>query len=626
MSAYNPPIENVPIFDSGLFRNTDTTLTQAKADTLYLKYPIGQGNETIPSVIVNGASTLSGVVDCGDNIIMSGTPLVNYLEFPDGSQQFSAVSATPTAQDITSSSQTINTTTGVAFISATDGGCALGASTINGTAKSLIGTIATSATGYTNTWISTGATSPVINSILYLGNNLFLIGGEQLLTLYNQSTKAFTSVATLASGEYIQNISPAWGNFVALSGSFTNIGGSTMNNIALYNYTTFAFSLPTQAVAGSFLTLTQPVYCATYWSKTNCLYIGGAFTIYPTSTSPYFTAWNFTTNAWDTNWGFATAPAFRATAPITCIDAYVSSNDGNTNYIWSQLLIGGFGFGSSINMCWASGTGTGTALCRMSYSGQLLRFGPSAPSYDICSVKNLSFGSNQIYAIYGYGMFGIGKFGSGLNNTSTSRYTTSGISPASNSSLASYFSLNPTNATISNLPYNIFSTSAGGFVNQIAYQSGAIYFAGGFTNYSGTGTIIQNPCYTSLNQSSTTPPAIITAGIGGAINTAGTANGLTNSIATDATSTAYGILIGGYFQKSGYTSVPATITASINLAYAKAPISTTYPFITASFYYQGVAYTAYRFSKNGDTINVVWNTTNNVWYIVNPSVIGTLVA
>ena len=86
MSAYNPPIENVPIIDSSLFSVSDTSLTKAEADLLYLHYPIGQGNETIPSLTINGSKTI------GANIIMSGVANTNYIQFPDGSKQYIASS------------------------------------------------------------------------------------------------------------------------------------------------------------------------------------------------------------------------------------------------------------------------------------------------------------------------------------------------------------------------------------------------------------------------------------------------------------------------------------------------------------------------------------------------------
>lgn len=57
MSAYNPPSENVPVFDSSLFRTANSgTFTKKEADALYLHYPIGQGNETIPSIITGSVS------------------------------------------------------------------------------------------------------------------------------------------------------------------------------------------------------------------------------------------------------------------------------------------------------------------------------------------------------------------------------------------------------------------------------------------------------------------------------------------------------------------------------------------------------------------------------------------
>jgi hypothetical protein len=60
MSSYNPPIENVPIFDSALFREAnDGTLTIAVADKRYLKYPNAQGTETLQAINVNGLATFN---------------------------------------------------------------------------------------------------------------------------------------------------------------------------------------------------------------------------------------------------------------------------------------------------------------------------------------------------------------------------------------------------------------------------------------------------------------------------------------------------------------------------------------------------------------------------------------
>lgn len=98
MSAYYPPTENVPIFDASLFRTTnDTTseyLTKDEADRLFLQYPFGQGTETIPSLIVSNNQTIGG------NLVMDGTSGTNYLEFPDGTRQYSAPVIPATTQTI----------------------------------------------------------------------------------------------------------------------------------------------------------------------------------------------------------------------------------------------------------------------------------------------------------------------------------------------------------------------------------------------------------------------------------------------------------------------------------------------------------------------------------------------
>jgi len=97
MSAYPPPAENLSIFDSSLFSNpTITTLTKADADRLYLKFPIAQGNETIPSIIVSGTASINGNATNGANMVMSGTPAVNYHQYPDTTKQYVAYTGTAT--------------------------------------------------------------------------------------------------------------------------------------------------------------------------------------------------------------------------------------------------------------------------------------------------------------------------------------------------------------------------------------------------------------------------------------------------------------------------------------------------------------------------------------------------
>ena len=51
MSAYQPPRENLVIFDNSVFTDTNgTSITRSEADLLYLKFPLGQGAETVPTL------------------------------------------------------------------------------------------------------------------------------------------------------------------------------------------------------------------------------------------------------------------------------------------------------------------------------------------------------------------------------------------------------------------------------------------------------------------------------------------------------------------------------------------------------------------------------------------------
>ena len=62
MANYNPPLENLPIFDNAMFIHADIPITQAAADLRYLRYPNAQGTENLLTINVAGlASMLSGM-------------------------------------------------------------------------------------------------------------------------------------------------------------------------------------------------------------------------------------------------------------------------------------------------------------------------------------------------------------------------------------------------------------------------------------------------------------------------------------------------------------------------------------------------------------------------------------
>lgn len=74
--TYDPPTEDVPIFDASLFVVENVGLTTAQADLRYLKFPNAQGTENLAAFTASGTATLNGVVNVNGNAITArDTPI-----------------------------------------------------------------------------------------------------------------------------------------------------------------------------------------------------------------------------------------------------------------------------------------------------------------------------------------------------------------------------------------------------------------------------------------------------------------------------------------------------------------------------------------------------------------------
>ena len=74
MAVYNPPIEDLPIFDNNVFTSGDEVLTVDIANKNYLKFPIAQGAETLTDITVLGTSTFNGTeTHTGSTIQLNAT-------------------------------------------------------------------------------------------------------------------------------------------------------------------------------------------------------------------------------------------------------------------------------------------------------------------------------------------------------------------------------------------------------------------------------------------------------------------------------------------------------------------------------------------------------------------------
>ena len=72
MASYNPPTENVPIFDTTLFDDPNDFLTPTAGDKRYLKYPVAQGKETLQEILVGGIATFNNNTTLNANTVFNG--------------------------------------------------------------------------------------------------------------------------------------------------------------------------------------------------------------------------------------------------------------------------------------------------------------------------------------------------------------------------------------------------------------------------------------------------------------------------------------------------------------------------------------------------------------------------
>jgi hypothetical protein len=86
MSIYPPPpTQQGSIFDPSLWIVSDVNGVSVEyLNANYLQFPVAQGFETLSGVNNFGSTTIS------QNLVLDGTYLTNYIEFPDGTKQYSA--------------------------------------------------------------------------------------------------------------------------------------------------------------------------------------------------------------------------------------------------------------------------------------------------------------------------------------------------------------------------------------------------------------------------------------------------------------------------------------------------------------------------------------------------------
>jgi len=77
MASYQPPTENLPIFDPSVFMTGDEPLTYNEASKKFLKYPNAQGEENLQAINVNGLANFNSNINIGSSSTANNTPVVN---------------------------------------------------------------------------------------------------------------------------------------------------------------------------------------------------------------------------------------------------------------------------------------------------------------------------------------------------------------------------------------------------------------------------------------------------------------------------------------------------------------------------------------------------------------------
>ena len=115
MSAYPPPSENLPIFDSGLFgNNSDLTIDNLK--TKFLQFPFAQtGLETIPNLAISSSGTAPTPVSTSNDTSIATTAFVKSNALSPLSPDPAGTYTTPSSVVLNSYGQVTSATAGTTY-------------------------------------------------------------------------------------------------------------------------------------------------------------------------------------------------------------------------------------------------------------------------------------------------------------------------------------------------------------------------------------------------------------------------------------------------------------------------------------------------------------------------------
>ena len=209
MANYNPPLENLPIFDNSVFVSPDTALTIDYANKHYLKFPTAQGTENLLAINVAGLASMLSGIDIADgtnktNIDQSGANITIDNNVNNGTLIYKANNGSGVETTILSANSTNAslTTTGTTTLTSAN----LTLTTTNPPTCSATQPASSDSstkiptTAWVQSAIAGGATSPILSSVGYYPYYNKTIGTWQ--TFNTTTGTQFVDIYTIGGGGF----------------------------------------------------------------------------------------------------------------------------------------------------------------------------------------------------------------------------------------------------------------------------------------------------------------------------------------------------------------------------------------------------------------------------------------
>ncbi len=385
--SFQPPTYyfNGIIFNTQFYNTSSTGLTLSQAYQLFLQrtgYPVStaidtifDGNLDVDGILTAhaGLSATGGItsdtITNSQNIILSGTPSTNYIQYPDGTKQYTAPTTSTVTGSYTGTVQSTSTSTGT--LTVPNGGVGIG---LNLNVGGIVGVSNTTNSSSTSTGCMVLSGGLGVSGNAFLGSNLNISGNFNTLTgtgyIGNTSNGTVNNALTLPQN-YSAASAQTYAQYIA--------GGIYSGGVSSYPFQPFMYAYV--GVGSTSQTLTA--------SLNYLINLSGSFSYYSVSPNSTITYTSYAVTA-TTPWLGYYQYGYNATGFQVSVSgiynvifnySWATLNNGD-RYTWittNNIYYAGSFFGTDVKNYGASGlsgvcTGTCTATLAC-LAGDIILFG-----------------------------------------------------------------------------------------------------------------------------------------------------------------------------------------------------------------------------------------------------------